>query len=87
MRGIAAEVGAHGVTANCIALGTMRTGPTAEAVEKQPDLEQKLSKGYMIRRLGRPTDVASLVTLLCTDAGSWITGQVYPVDGGYSPAL
>jgi NAD(P)-dependent dehydrogenase (short-subunit alcohol dehydrogenase family) len=76
-----------GVTANCIALGTMRTGPTAEAVEKQPDLEQKLSKGYMIRRLGRPTDVASLVTLLCTDAGSWITGQVYPVDGGYSPAL
>ncbi len=87
MRGIASEVGQHGVTANCIALGTMNSGLTAEAVSRDPDLEQKLSKGYAIRRLGLPADVAPLVALLCGDAGAWITGQVYPIDGGYAPAL
>jgi 3-oxoacyl-[acyl-carrier protein] reductase len=87
MRGLAAEVGAHGVTANCVALGTMRSGPTAAAVDADPDLEHRLARGYVIRRLGLPADVAPLVVLLCSDAGAWITGQVYPVDGGYAPAL
>ncbi len=87
MRGIAAEVGEHGVTANCVSLGTMRSGPTADAVERDPELERRLSKGYAIRRLGRPGDVAPLVALLCGDSGAWITGQVYPVDGGYAGAL
>jgi NAD(P)-dependent dehydrogenase (short-subunit alcohol dehydrogenase family) len=86
-RGIAAEVGQHGVTANCVSLGTMLSGPTAEAAERDPDLERRLSRGYAVRRLGRPDDVAPLVALLCSDAGGWITGQVYPVDGGYTPAL
>jgi 3-oxoacyl-[acyl-carrier protein] reductase len=86
MRGIAAEVGRHGVTANCVALGTMRSGLTAQAVEQNPELERRLSKGYAIRRLGTPADVAPLVALLCSDAASWITGQVYPIDGGYAPA-
>jgi 3-oxoacyl-[acyl-carrier protein] reductase len=44
----------------------------------------KLVKAYAIRRLGLPSDVAPLVTLLASDAGSWITGQVISVNGGYS---
>jgi len=87
MRGLAAEVGAHGVTANCVSLGTMKTGATEDALLRSPELEAKLSRPYTVPRLGRPDDPALLVALLCSDAGAWITGQVYPVDGGYAPAL
>jgi len=82
MRGIAAEVGAHGVTANCVALGTMRTGSIEEAAARDPELERRLARPYAIRRLGRPEDVAPLVALLCSDAASWITGTSLVIDGG-----
>jgi 3-oxoacyl-[acyl-carrier protein] reductase len=87
MRGVAAEVGRHGVTANCVSLGTMKTGAFADALVNDPSLEQKLARSYPIPRVGDPGDPATLVTLLCSDAASWITGQVYPVDGGYVMAL
>ncbi len=87
VRGIAAEVGPHGVTANCIALGTMRAGALEEAIARDPEVERRLTKPYPLGRLGLPEDVAPLVALLCSDAGGWITGQVYPVDGGYAPTL
>jgi 2-hydroxycyclohexanecarboxyl-CoA dehydrogenase len=86
-RGLAAEVGRQGVTVNCIALGSMRHGPLAEAVDQDPELERKLSASYPAGRLGRVDDPAPLAVLLCSDAAEWITGQVYPVDGGYAPAL
>jgi len=35
-------------------------------------------------RLGQPADVAPMVTLLASDAGSWITGQVISISGGFS---
>ena len=39
---------------------------------------------YVIRRFGKPDDVAYMVLFLCSNAASWITGQTYPVNGGYS---
>ncbi len=87
IRGLAAEVGAHGVTANCVALGTMKTGVLEEALVTNPELEAKMARHYTVPRLGTPADPALLVALLCSDAGAWITGQTYPVDGGYSSAL
>lgn len=41
---------------------------------------------YVIRRYGKPDDVAHMALFLCSDAASWITGQTYPVNGGYSLA-
>jgi 2-hydroxycyclohexanecarboxyl-CoA dehydrogenase len=83
-RGLAAEVGRSGVTVNCISLGSMRHGPAAEV---DPETERRMIGFYPMGRLGRVDDPAPLAVMLCSDAGEWITGQVYPVNGGYVSAL
>jgi 3-oxoacyl-[acyl-carrier protein] reductase len=39
---------------------------------------------YVIRRVGEPEDAANMILFVASDASSWITGQTYPVNGGYS---
>jgi 3-oxoacyl-[acyl-carrier protein] reductase len=86
-RGLAAEVGRSGVTVNCISLGTMVHGPSAQPAEPDPERDRRMAAAYPVGRLGRVADPAPLAVLLCSDAGEWITGQVYPVNGGYLSAL
>ncbi|MGH7358111.1 MAG: SDR family NAD(P)-dependent oxidoreductase [Acidimicrobiia bacterium] len=86
-RGLAAEVGRDGVTVNCISLGTIRHGALADGDERNPERVELITRAYPAGRLGNPEDPAPLAVLLCSDAGAWITGQVYPVNGGYVPAL
>jgi NAD(P)-dependent dehydrogenase (short-subunit alcohol dehydrogenase family) len=88
MRAISKEVGRHGITANSIALGTMRT-PLTEASWEGLDEQQTAARlgGYAVRRPGLPGDVAGLVGYLVSPGASWITGQTIPLNGGYSVAL
>jgi 3-oxoacyl-[acyl-carrier protein] reductase len=85
IRSVAREVGRHGVTANCLALGSINQ------TERPADLEDEqlasLIKRYPIRRRGLPSDVAGLTLFLASDLSPWITGQTIPVNGGYSMAL
>ncbi|HUZ09450.1 MAG TPA: SDR family oxidoreductase [Acidimicrobiales bacterium] len=86
-RSVAREVGRHGITANCVALGSIdpSEGPAeAEATPEEADRLHKQLRGYIIRRRGRPEDVSGLVTFLVSPLASWITGQTYPVNGGYT---
>ena len=82
-RGLAKAVGRYGITVNCVALGSMNTESVAE-VTGDPALLRRVLSGYPIRRLGEPEDAAGLIAFLASDAASWITGQTYPVNGGYS---
>jgi 3-oxoacyl-[acyl-carrier protein] reductase len=86
MRAIARAAGGAGVTANCVALSAMRT-PATEAITEQDEAVKRLLRSYVIRRLGEPDDAANLVLFLASDAASWITGQTYPVNGGYAMAV
>jgi 3-oxoacyl-[acyl-carrier protein] reductase len=88
MRALAVEGGRHGVTANSISLGTMHT-PTTDRLWSAPDSDRakRILRGYTIRRAGLPEDVAPLAVLLSSDQAAWVTGQTYPVNGGYSFAL
>jgi 3-oxoacyl-[acyl-carrier protein] reductase len=85
MRALAKAVGRHGVTANCVALSSIRT-PGVEPLLTD-EAVGKMLRQYPIKRLGEPDDAANLVLYLASDAASWITGQTYPVNGGYSFAV
>lgn len=86
-RGLAVETGRFGVTANCIALGAIRHGLVAAFFDANPEAEAKGVRRYPVGRFGDPTDPVGLALVLCSEAGSWITGQVVPVNGGYTHAL
>jgi 3-oxoacyl-[acyl-carrier protein] reductase len=83
-RSVAREVGRHGITANCVALGTIRIG--GKDAELHP-AQEKIVRRYPVSRPGLPDDVSQLVALLASDAGEWITGQTIPVNGGVSMSL
>jgi NAD(P)-dependent dehydrogenase (short-subunit alcohol dehydrogenase family) len=87
-RSVAREVGRYGITVNNVALGTINT-PTTERPgnERSDDELRKQLRRYIIRRRGEPEDVAGLVAYLVSPLASWITGQTYPVNGGYTLAL
>lgn len=84
-RSLASEVGKYGVTVNCISLATVL--PNFDPAALLTDEQKRRYKPYAMRRPGCPEDVAPTALLLASEAGRWITGQVYPVDGGYSFAL
>jgi 3-oxoacyl-[acyl-carrier protein] reductase len=85
-RAIAKSAGSAGVTANCVALSAMRT-PATDGVTADEAILKRILRSYAIRRLGEPDDAANMALFLASDAASWITGQTYPVNGGYAPAL
>jgi NAD(P)-dependent dehydrogenase (short-subunit alcohol dehydrogenase family) len=70
---------AIGLTVNCVAPGFIET----EMLETMPDkVVDKIKSQIPIPRLGRPEEVARVVHFLCADASSYITGQVWDVNGG-----
>jgi NAD(P)-dependent dehydrogenase (short-subunit alcohol dehydrogenase family) len=70
-----------GMTANAIALGLIETAHDPAFIHAN---REKLTKMYPLRRLGRADDVAPMAVLLASAAGSWITGQVISINGGFS---
>ncbi len=89
VRSIAKELGRYGVTSNAIALSSLMPPLGEEELAEFMATDQARAQmaRYVIRRYGKPEDVAALVTFLCSDAASWITGQTYPLNGGYSMAI
>ena len=80
MKSIARET-RTGLTANSLALGLIETAHAPDFIAAH---REKLTKLYPLRRLGQAKDVAPLAVLLASDEGSWITGQVISVSGGFS---
>lgn len=78
---IAARYGVHGIRANAIAPGSVRTPIWQERVDAEPEIFDKLVKWYPLGRVGEPEDVARAALFLASDDAAWISGAVLRVDG------
>jgi len=71
------------VRVNAVAPSVVRTRLSAALWE---GVEEHTAKAHPLQRIGEPRDIAKAVTFLVSDAASWITGVVLPVDGGITGA-
>lgn len=80
VRALAAEVASRGVRVNAVAPGPIDSGSLKGLLNQAPD---EVKASLACGRLGTPSDVAEAVHWLCSDASSFIHGQVLSVDGGF----
>jgi NAD(P)-dependent dehydrogenase (short-subunit alcohol dehydrogenase family) len=81
VRGMAAEFGKHGIRANVIAPGYIKTGMTGTGAELSPIDQYMLAKNA-IPRPGYMADFEGIAAFLASDSSAFITGETITVDGG-----
>jgi NAD(P)-dependent dehydrogenase (short-subunit alcohol dehydrogenase family) len=81
-RGLASELAPDGVRVNALAPGLIATAMT-EPTRADPKRLEAFLAHVPMKRVGAPEELAGPVVFLCSDAASYITGAILPVDGGY----
>jgi NAD(P)-dependent dehydrogenase (short-subunit alcohol dehydrogenase family) len=81
-RQLAMEGAPHGIRANTIAPGFIRTAATERHLDTDPGFEQQVLAKNMLKRLGEPIDIAWCAVWLASDEARYVTGADIPVDAG-----
>ena len=85
-RTLAIELGQFNINVNAVAPGFIETRMTQAVAERTgidyEDLKRAAAERTPLRRTGRPEDIAGLITFLCSDDASFVTGQTIYATGG-----
>jgi NAD(P)-dependent dehydrogenase (short-subunit alcohol dehydrogenase family) len=82
-KSVALEYAKQNVRINAVAPGPIETRMYLDFA-KTREVRQMLESAVPSGRVGQPEDIASTVIWLCSDSASFVTGQIFPVDGGYT---
>src|SRR5438128_740452 len=83
VRGLASELGPHGVRVNAIVPSIVET-PLVAPLKARPHIFQALAAHTVFNRWSQPSEVAAAVVFLASDAASYVTGSALLVDGGWT---
>lgn len=83
IRSLAVSLAPHRIRVNGIAPGLIKTPLNSQWLESRDSgLVEHYEKKILLGRIGKPEDCAGAVTFLCSDAASYITGEIITIDGG-----
>jgi 3-oxoacyl-[acyl-carrier protein] reductase len=78
---LSTELASAGIYVNCVAPGWVDTDMSKPALE-DPKVGEEIRRDIPLGRAGRPEEIAAPVLFLCTELASFITGEVFNVNGG-----
>ena len=81
-RELSTEWASRGVRVNSIVLAQIMNPGMQARVDEEPRLKEQWLRGLATGRLGKPEDVKGPAIFLASDACSWVTGTMLPLDGG-----
>ncbi|NNF78920.1 MAG: SDR family oxidoreductase [Rhizobiales bacterium] len=89
-RAVAVDHGQDGIRCNAIAPGWIDTELNEAFINAMPNpdaFRDQIGRIHPAGRTGMPKEVAALAVWLCSDKAAFVTGQIYPVDGGRTAQL
>lgn len=81
-RSLAVTVAPHRIRVNGIAIGSVMSASLQNLLRETPDLRQQITDVTPLGRIAEAQEVSEIAQFLCSDASSFVTGQVVTVDGG-----